>query len=409
MIGLVLEGGGAKGAYHIGVYKALMEMGIHLDGAVGTSIGAVNAAMIVQGQGEVAWDIWSNLNSSSVFDVDDEKWEDIRAEGVTRKNISYIAAKVGNIIKRGGLSTSVMMDFLRAHLDEEAIRSSLMDFGLVTVSLTAMKSMELMKEDIPQGELLDYIMASASFPGFKTEKVDGHRFIDGGLFDNLPLSLLVNKGYTTLIAVRTNAIGRNRKTDTTNVNVIEIEPREELSPILDFNEETARHDLNLGYYDAMRVFNQYRGARYYIKSHPDSDWFFKSLAGLHPLQIKRAAEVLGIESMVPRRMLFERIIPTLTKIFDMDDEMDYEDLVLAIYESVATTNGLEKFKIYESEEFLGEVEALYNAGGTKTHSWIPRFVKSNPRLSKFVKADILNDIIELLLSRGSRITIPPGF
>ena len=44
MIGLVLEGGGAKGAYHIGAYRALSELGIQIDGVVGTSIGAINAA-----------------------------------------------------------------------------------------------------------------------------------------------------------------------------------------------------------------------------------------------------------------------------------------------------------------------------------------------------------------------------
>ncbi len=46
MRGLVLEGGGAKGCYQIGAYKALVEMGITFDYVVGTSIGAINAAMI---------------------------------------------------------------------------------------------------------------------------------------------------------------------------------------------------------------------------------------------------------------------------------------------------------------------------------------------------------------------------
>ncbi len=50
MRGLVLEGGGVKGAYHIGVLKALRENGLDkFDGYVGTSIGAINAAMLAAG------------------------------------------------------------------------------------------------------------------------------------------------------------------------------------------------------------------------------------------------------------------------------------------------------------------------------------------------------------------------
>ncbi|HMM69555.1 MAG TPA: patatin-like phospholipase family protein, partial [Gudongella oleilytica] len=53
MYGLVLEGGGAKGSYHVGVYKALLEEGIPIGGVAGTSIGALNGAMIVQGDFEI--------------------------------------------------------------------------------------------------------------------------------------------------------------------------------------------------------------------------------------------------------------------------------------------------------------------------------------------------------------------
>ena len=49
MKGLVLEGGGTKGAYQLGAYKALKELGMEFDGIVGTSIGALNAAFIIQG------------------------------------------------------------------------------------------------------------------------------------------------------------------------------------------------------------------------------------------------------------------------------------------------------------------------------------------------------------------------
>ena len=71
MRGLVLEGGGAKGCYQIGAYKALMEMGITFDYVVGTSIGAINAAMICQGDWEIAYKLWENISYEDVISLKD--------------------------------------------------------------------------------------------------------------------------------------------------------------------------------------------------------------------------------------------------------------------------------------------------------------------------------------------------
>ena len=54
MLGLALEGGGAKGAYEIGAYRALTELGYHFDVICGVSIGAINAALLAQGMS--TWD-----------------------------------------------------------------------------------------------------------------------------------------------------------------------------------------------------------------------------------------------------------------------------------------------------------------------------------------------------------------
>ena len=58
MYGLVLEGGGAKGAYHVGAYKAIRELNIEIGGIAGTSIGAINGAMMVQGDYELLEKVW---------------------------------------------------------------------------------------------------------------------------------------------------------------------------------------------------------------------------------------------------------------------------------------------------------------------------------------------------------------
>ena len=67
MRALVLSGGGAKGSYQIGVWKALRQLGIKFDLVTGTSSGAINGALIVQGSYFKALSIWNKLNFNNIF------------------------------------------------------------------------------------------------------------------------------------------------------------------------------------------------------------------------------------------------------------------------------------------------------------------------------------------------------
>ena len=69
---LALEGGGARGAYQVGVWKALAEKGIGFNAVSGTSVGALNGAMFAMGELDKAMDIWQNIAFSKVMNVDEE-------------------------------------------------------------------------------------------------------------------------------------------------------------------------------------------------------------------------------------------------------------------------------------------------------------------------------------------------
>lgn len=66
---LVLSGGGARGAYQAGVWRALDELGIKIDIITGTSVGAINAAMVAQGELDLACSLWKEMETHMVFDV----------------------------------------------------------------------------------------------------------------------------------------------------------------------------------------------------------------------------------------------------------------------------------------------------------------------------------------------------
>ena len=67
MIGLALEGGGVRGSYQAGVYAAMHECGIKINGVCGTSIGSLNASLIATGKGETLASVWRSLNMGEVF------------------------------------------------------------------------------------------------------------------------------------------------------------------------------------------------------------------------------------------------------------------------------------------------------------------------------------------------------
>ncbi len=63
MYGLALEGGGVRGAFHVGAVKALLEEGYEFGGVTGTSIGALNGAMIAQGDFEAGYKLWESMDT----------------------------------------------------------------------------------------------------------------------------------------------------------------------------------------------------------------------------------------------------------------------------------------------------------------------------------------------------------
>ncbi len=257
MYGLVLEGGGGRGAYQIGACKAISEMGLEISMVAGTSVGALNGAMIVQGEVDKAYDVWYDLEPGKVLKMANDFMEGF-GENVFRPDAmkSFIRV-VKRVIAEGGLDVEPLEKMVKGLLDEDRIRKSPTGFGVVTVDLTERKAVEIYKEDMPKGLLVDYVIASASFPAFKRAIIDGRTFIDGALYNNLPINLVSNRGLKDIIVLRTYGMGIRRRVDTSGLNVISILPLESLSSTLDFSNRSARRSLRLGYEDACRALEKH--------------------------------------------------------------------------------------------------------------------------------------------------------
>ena len=357
MVGLALEGGGARGAFHMGAVKALLEEGYDFQGVAGTSIGALNGALIAQGDFETGYRLWETLNSSIIFEMDEAKLRDILSRKIDRDTRTFLTAKIKQIIENKGIDTSGIRKLLNDCIDEKKIRESPMDFGIVTVSLSDFKPLELYKEDIPEGRLVDYLMASANYPVFRIEPIDGKFYIDGGFYDNCPANLLIRKGYRKLVIVRTFARGIIRKLEDESVEVIRISPSEDLGSILNFDEKMIQNNLKLGYYDAMRAVRRLKGRKYYIEPVSD-DYILESLLSIPDAVIEKLGRIMHISSMNPKRMLFERILPGLSETLRLRSSATYQDIVMGALEYLAEEKGLDKFRIRSFSEFLEDVRSL---------------------------------------------------
>ena len=100
--GLVLGGGGSRGAYEIGVWRAARELKIDFDVVTGTSIGALNGALVVQGDYDFAVDMWENMNYEAV--MTNVKAEDFTTLDGTRK---AFRTALREIVADGGMCAAV--------------------------------------------------------------------------------------------------------------------------------------------------------------------------------------------------------------------------------------------------------------------------------------------------------------
>ncbi len=238
---LVLGGGGSRGAYEVGVWQGLRELGIQIDLVTGTSVGAINGAIVAQNTFELAESLWKEIDTSMIFDTDPKE-----------------------IISNSAISNHNLKKLLEQYVDEDAVRNSSIDFGLVTVGLTKLSPHFLMKNQIPQGKLIDYLLASSTlFPAMKGYEIGDETYVDGGFSDNLPVGMALDQGATQIIAVDLDAVGVVRKKALQSASQLTlIQSSWNLGNFLLFDKVNSKRILRLGYLDTLKAFSIFDGEYY---------------------------------------------------------------------------------------------------------------------------------------------------
>ena len=275
--GIVLEGGGARGAYQIGVWKALREAGMKIRGVAGTSVGALNGALICMDDLEKAEEIWRNMTYSTVFRVDDPMIAKLKKFGVRSMKMTDAAAEFKRLFSDRGLDIAPLKKLLEETVDEERIRRSPRDFCAASFSVTDRKEEDFDVKEAPPGTMKDMMMASAYFPGFKQEKIGGKTYLDGGSVNNVPVDLLTDRGYKDIIVIRLYGIGVDRRKFMeipADVTIHEIAPGRNLGGILEFDSARTKKNMKLGYFDGLRFLYGLCGRKYYLDMPYSEAYYF---------------------------------------------------------------------------------------------------------------------------------------
>ena len=406
MYGIALEGGGAKGSYQVGAWKAIAELGLEIGGVAGTSVGAINGALILQESLDEAIEIWSSVAPHQLFDIDHSLLDRLRKLEKLPGNMAHFINYFQAAIHDKGIDTTPLRKLLEQHINEEKIRKTKKDFGIVTISLTDRTPVEIFLEEIPEGELVDYILASSSLPIFQSHFIDGKRYLDGGFYNNLPINMLLSRGYKDIIAIMIGGLGVHKKVREKDVNIIVIEPKESLGAILEFSPARAQTNINLGYYDTLRAFKGYRGRRYYLENVPDEEYFASVLAQLPQAPTTVLLEKLNLSGGdVYLRSLYEKMIPILAKTLKIEKQGNFGDIVIALLERLALCQKVERFRIYSFTEFLDMIDPNATAPHP-TNSKLVRLLKRTDLLPWSLREEIFNSFTKLLMHTIRKDQIP---
>ena len=163
-IGLVLSGGGARGIAHLGVIKALLEMGIQFDQIAGTSAGAIAGALLAQGY------------------TPDESLKIIESSSFVRH-----LRPAWN--RMGLLRLDTIVDLYRKYIPHDSFEGLQIPLHVVAVDLSAGEQIIF-----ERGELVRPVLASSCLPGiFEPFLINKRQFVDGGVLNNMPVDVIEHK------------------------------------------------------------------------------------------------------------------------------------------------------------------------------------------------------------------------
>lgn len=325
MRAVVLSGGGSKGTYQIGVWKALKKLHIKYDIVTGTSVGSLNAAFMTQNTYKKALKLYKHTNMYTLFG------EDIKRPKNNRELFKIYSSN----LKNGGMDVTNFRKRIEENLNIKKFYKSKIKFALVTYNKTDRKGVVLPKNKIRKNRLADYLIASCTvYPAFPYKRINGKDYIDGGFYDNLPINAALDLGADEIIAVDLKAPGISKKPKK-KVKTITIKPNNKLSNFLLFKEDILKINMKYGYNDTLKAFHKAEGKKYTFKKNTIST-----------IRYKNEKQMLELYNKVMKNPYYHSKFRKSIKSNNDINTFFKKDLIIKMIENLSHTFNLDDTEIY---------------------------------------------------------------
>ena len=263
-LGIVLDGGGGKGAYQIGVWKYLKESKLYnsISAISGTSVGGLNSCLFALDEYNLAETIWTQKIQDKILSIDID----------IKEICSKIALQFGiqnfvpgaSIISfftmlstRGYFSRKGLIEIIDEYINLNELSKMEFPIYATCVELPLFETRYFRLNGYDTETIKKILLATSAIPIiFPKEEIEGKYYYDGGIKDNSPITPLYEEGCTDIIVIHLKAdeILKDRRE---GVNIYEICPQEDLGNFfkgtLDFSTEGAYIRIEQGYRDAKEI------------------------------------------------------------------------------------------------------------------------------------------------------------
>ncbi|MGX6962696.1 patatin-like phospholipase family protein [Vagococcus xieshaowenii] len=350
--GLVLSGGGAKGAYQIGVWQAIEEHARQFPVITGTSVGALNGALIMQGDFDVAKKMWEDIATNKILDfpVNDEL-----DSYDTNHLVENIQLFIKSALMNKGVSTEPLKKMIETLLSVEKIKANPSRFYICTTRLKMMSEKVIdIKEQSNEDVYLWLLASSSFFPAMAATTIEQEPYIDGGYRNNIPIDVALAKGANSLLIVDIEGPGvtKTHKISPT-VPIIYLKSYWSLGTVLLFDHERSKWNIKLGYLEMKKKLGELSGYLYSFN-------YDEQQQPLRAMNYRLLPRVFSSEQIKNiSNDALDGIIKKIRKL--SNDRVSVHTWLVVLMELLAKYLGVSPIHVYSYDAFIEEIIKEYHA------------------------------------------------
>lgn len=391
--GLVLGGGGARGAYQIGVWQALKELEIPIRIITGTSVGALNGALILQDDFEAAKNMWEKIDTKKILSFPAATISSDTLGGM----MSQISSFTLSALKTKGVSTEPLQRLIHGTFSQDKIQKVTTDFYLVTTELPSMQEKNIHFNTCQKDQWQNWLLASASFfPAMAATKIANNYYVDGGYRNNIPVDIALRHGATECIIVDVKGPGITKPVKIpVTASCLTLQTPWSMGAVLLFDGIRSTKNIQLGYLEAMKAISKkYFGYWYTVD---------ETISSLETFQqaffafVKNTYQITLWDSVEQQN----KICKKLRKVYR--DRVYTENIGLVLVELLARNQEVSASKLYRIRELVDilrqngpvKVDSADVGGMISVQEWLMRYYEDYFLLSDKQQLSLMNNLLDV--------------